>query len=134
MKEIVQILLFGGFSFLLLWVGLSRWKSRACCREAINGKCMRVYAVTRSRVTSIRVVFEYFYQGKLRTVRAVDDLSRSQRESFIPGQIYVLYVNPQKPGEIRCTNTVFKFEDFFLVLVGGFMFLGAIMLFFSGIF
>ena len=134
MKEIVQILLFGGFGFFLLWVGSSRWKRRYCCRKVINGKCVSVHATVNSGVAHTRAVFEYYYEGKLRTVRAVEDLSRRQRERFVPGQVYTLYVNPQKPGDIRCTSTVFKFEDFFLVVMGGFIFFGAVIMFFQTIF
>lgn len=133
MKEIIQILLFGAISAGFLAIGIGRWRTRYSCKEAIRGKCTSVHVSSNVGVTRIQAAFEYNYAGKLRRALAVDDLSSKQKAGFIPEQEYVIYVNPKKPEEIRCTKAVHKIEDICLVLFGGFMTSGAVILLMSAL-
>lgn len=133
-EDILGYFILGAFGYMLLGKPLYDWKKRLCCKEILNGTFIKISSDHRFGITNIWAEFEYRYNEKNYQGYSVDKLSRRQLKKFVPGETYPLYINPNRPQSCRCTKRIIMLEDLFLFLFGGFMLLGAVLLFFSNLF
>ena len=112
------VMIFGGG-----WVahlGWERFQKRRRCREPITGVCKEVVTLPRSLNSYYdKVRFYYVYEGKKYETFAVDEMGGRKSSKFEPGKSYPLYINPDKPENIRCTKKVIRFDDWFCILFFG---------------
>lgn len=127
--KIIQWILAIAFSYMLFRIGSLRLWERYCCREPVNGTCMKVHCYTLHGITHTYAEFEYFYNGKKLKHRAIDRLSGRQMKRLIPGESYTIYVNSKNPVEFRCMKSIVKMDDLLMALIGGLMLFGGILMF-----
>lgn len=123
--SIIPLMILG---ILCLWVGASRWKERFSCKEEIQGVFLGCDVLGFANHIYTSAKFEYTYRGNKIKQYTLERLSPRKRKRFQKGKIYTLYVNPQNPKIVRCTKKIFYFEDFFLIILGGFFTLGSFLI------
>lgn len=128
--SLIPLMLLG---ILCLWIGVGRWKESLSCKEEIQGVFIGLDVLGFGNRIYTSANFEYTYHGKKLRQHTLERLSREKRKEFQKGKIYTLYVNPKNPKIVRCTRNVFRFENFFLVILGGFFYTGFFFPFAGGI-
>lgn len=124
-EEFVPFAILGVFSLGLFYLGMSQWLRRKSCKEQITGICIkkREQKPGTNKVYYCEIYFEYSYNGKKYGHYAIEQFKGNKQDKFQEGFTYPLYINPQKPENIRCTNQVFRIMDFIYLIVGGFFLL-----------
>lgn len=124
-EDIIPFVLTGTLSFCLFYFGISQWLKRKSCKERITGMCLkkRERQPSVNKVYYCEVNFEYIYNGKKYTSYAIEQFKSKKHERFQTGSTYPLYVNPNIPENIRCTDQLVTTTEIFSIVFGGFFLL-----------
>lgn len=113
--------------FLYVWfrANVDDWKQRADCTEQITGVLKKKYVSIKGyRHIHIRFncMFHYTYHGREYDSLAIDEPSKKVYDAYEEGEDYCIYVNPQKPENIRCWSVEPKYH-FLLDALRGLLFI-----------
>jgi len=120
-----------GLAYAAKWAGKSMYQRRANCSKIEKGKYLGKKLERRLGPTSgyvLKPEFEVEINGKPERICAMDGMSRRKWKQFQEGQIYTIYVNPDKPEDCRCTTKVIYMEEIIWWIYGGIMFYGSIII------
>lgn len=109
---LLAIIIFSG-AFL---IELSRILEKRSCKIKIVGELKNISIVRNNFrfVMETHIYFNYKYKGKEYTnICTLDSnyISKKNRNKFIIGSEYSLYINPRKPENVCCSNRKYYIRD-----------------------
>lgn len=102
-----------------LWMFRGYIKSfidRKACTTMITGVCEGQYSLAHINSGKKYTLFAYEYEGRRYSrVTSLDVMRKRSKQTFEKGISYPLYIDPNHPKQIRCTDRIYYVDEVFVL-------------------